>query len=119
MRIGLIGLGRIGAFHADTLAALDAVDELVVTDPFAAAVDAVTARHPRVRPVESPADLLASGVDGVRQTKLPDEHSTRVADTGSAVDTGKGGGHGEGRWTPGRAADTRPGGRDDKRCLSC
>lgn len=65
MRIGLIGLGRIGAFHADTLAALDAVDELVVTDPFAAAVDAVTARHPRVRPVESPADLLASGVDGV------------------------------------------------------
>ena len=31
MRIGLIGLGRIGAFHADTLAALDTVDELVVT----------------------------------------------------------------------------------------
>ena len=25
MRIGLIGLGRIGAFHADTLAALDRV----------------------------------------------------------------------------------------------
>ena len=33
MRIGLIGLGRIGAFHADTLAGLDHVDELVVTDP--------------------------------------------------------------------------------------
>ena len=44
MRIGLIGLGRIGAFHADTLAALDRVDELVVTDPVGAAVDAVTAR---------------------------------------------------------------------------
>ena len=37
MRIGLIGLGRIGAFHADTLAALDRVDELVVTDPVGAA----------------------------------------------------------------------------------
>ena len=32
MRIGLAGTGRIGAFHASTLAALDAVDEVVVTD---------------------------------------------------------------------------------------
>ena len=39
MRIGLIGLGRIGAFHADTLSHLDGVDSLVVTD----AVPAVTA----------------------------------------------------------------------------
>ena len=38
IRIGLIGLGRIGAFHADTLPAIDTVDELVVTDPVAAAV---------------------------------------------------------------------------------
>ena len=29
MRIGLAGVGRIGAFHASTLAGLDAVDELV------------------------------------------------------------------------------------------
>ena len=39
MRLGLIGLGRIGAFHADTLSQLDGVDSLVVTD----AVPAVTA----------------------------------------------------------------------------
>ena len=32
MRIGLAGVGRIGAFHAETLRHLDAVDELVVTD---------------------------------------------------------------------------------------
>ena len=32
MRIGLAGVGRIGAFHAETLKGLDAVDELVVTD---------------------------------------------------------------------------------------
>lgn len=65
MRIGLIGLGRIGAFHADTLAALDGVDELVVTDPVEAAVEAVTARIPRARAVASPDALLDAGVDGV------------------------------------------------------
>ena len=32
MRIGLVGLGRIGAFHAETLVALPAVETLVVTD---------------------------------------------------------------------------------------
>ena len=32
MRIGLVGLGRIGSFHARTLLALDAVTDLVVTD---------------------------------------------------------------------------------------
>ncbi|MEV0588870.1 Gfo/Idh/MocA family oxidoreductase [Nonomuraea sp. NPDC050310] len=31
MRVGLLGLGRIGAFHAETLAPL--VDELIVADP--------------------------------------------------------------------------------------
>lgn len=44
MRIGFMGLGRIGAFHAETLAGLDAVDSLVVTDPVAAAVATATER---------------------------------------------------------------------------
>jgi myo-inositol 2-dehydrogenase/D-chiro-inositol 1-dehydrogenase len=64
MRIGLVGLGRIGSFHARTLLALDVVDELVVTD----AVPSVTARVAAAigaSPVDSPADLIASGVDGV------------------------------------------------------
>ncbi len=65
MRIGLIGLGRIGAFHADTLAALDRVDELVVTDPVAAAVDTVTARIGKATSVGSPEAVLDAGVDGV------------------------------------------------------
>jgi myo-inositol 2-dehydrogenase / D-chiro-inositol 1-dehydrogenase len=65
MRIGLIGLGRIGAFHADTLAALDRVDELVVTDPVAAAVDAVTTRIRKATAVGSPEAVLDAGVDGV------------------------------------------------------
>jgi len=33
MRLGLLGLGRIGAFHAETLTGLPAVEELVVSDP--------------------------------------------------------------------------------------
>ena len=65
MRIGLIGLGRIGAFHADTLAALDRVDELVVTDPVAAAVDTVTTRIGKATAVGSPEAVLDAGVDGV------------------------------------------------------
>lgn len=64
MRIGLIGLGRIESFHADTLADLSQVSELVVTDPVAAATDAVTARVTKARAVESPQALLDSGVDG-------------------------------------------------------
>lgn len=37
MRIGILGLGRIGAFHAETLSGLDVVESLVVADPFAEA----------------------------------------------------------------------------------
>ena len=33
MRIGLLGPGRIGAFHAETPAGLPAVDSLVLSDP--------------------------------------------------------------------------------------
>lgn len=33
MRVGLIGAGRIGAYHAGTLAALSEVSDLLVTDP--------------------------------------------------------------------------------------
>ncbi|WP_088313135.1 Gfo/Idh/MocA family oxidoreductase [Kineosporia sp. R_H_3] len=65
MRIGLIGLGRIGSFHADTLAALPQVDDLLVTDPVAAAVSAVTGRIEKARAAASPDDLLAAELDGV------------------------------------------------------
>ena len=75
MRIGLIGLGRIGAFHADTLASLDQVEELVLTDPVTAAVDAVTARVPSARAVDSPEELLGAGVDGVVIAAATDTHA--------------------------------------------
>ncbi|GAA2287669.1 Gfo/Idh/MocA family oxidoreductase [Nonomuraea roseoviolacea subsp. roseoviolacea] len=83
MRIGLAGVGRIGAFHARTLVALDDVDELVVTDADPRAAERVAAElrllatgatgateatretgEVRVRVVPDADALLASGVDG-------------------------------------------------------
>ena len=64
MRIGLVGLGRIGAFHATTLAGLDAVDELVVTDPVPGVADAVAAQT-RASVATSAEALLATRPDGV------------------------------------------------------
>ncbi len=63
MRIGLIGLGRIGAMHATTLSQLPGVD-LVVTDAVPALVEAARERL-GARTAPDPAALLASGVDGV------------------------------------------------------
>jgi myo-inositol 2-dehydrogenase/D-chiro-inositol 1-dehydrogenase len=63
MRIGLAGIGRIGAFHARTLAALDFVDELVVTDIDIEAAKRV-AGELGVEVAPDAETLLASGVDG-------------------------------------------------------
>lgn len=64
MRIGLIGTGRIGSFHAETLAGLADVDTLVVAD-----ADAHRARVlAGTLGVEAAADvdqLFSAGVDGV------------------------------------------------------
>ena len=65
MRIGIIGLGRIGAFHAGNLAALDVVDELVVTDAVPGVAETVAAKFNGVAVVDSIDELLRSGVDGV------------------------------------------------------
>lgn len=78
MRIGLIGLGRIGSFHADTLASLDHVEQLVVTDPVAAAVDAVTGRIGKATAVTDPAALLASGIDGVVIAAATNAHADLI-----------------------------------------
>lgn len=64
MRIGLIGLGRIGGFHAQTLHDLDRVEGLVVTDADPG-VTATVAERVGAEAVDSPGELLAAGVDGV------------------------------------------------------
>ncbi|MFE3411873.1 Gfo/Idh/MocA family oxidoreductase [Streptomyces mirabilis] len=73
MRIGIMGLGRIGSFHAETLAGLDGVDSLVVTDPVAAAVATATERFGATA-TDSPEALLAAGVDGVVIAAATDAH---------------------------------------------
>lgn len=71
MRIGLTGLGRIGAFHADTLLGLPAVDTLVVTDArpetARAVAERLRAEHPgsEVQVVDTPEGLVAAGLDGL------------------------------------------------------
>jgi myo-inositol 2-dehydrogenase / D-chiro-inositol 1-dehydrogenase len=64
MRIGLLGLGRIGAFHAETLAGLPAVEELVLSDPVPELAEQAAGRF-GARIAGNPEAVLASGVDGV------------------------------------------------------
>ena len=73
MRIGILGLGRIGAFHAETLAGLDVVESLVVTDPLAAAA-ATAAERFGATVADSPEAVLAAGVDGVVVAAATDAH---------------------------------------------
>jgi myo-inositol 2-dehydrogenase/D-chiro-inositol 1-dehydrogenase len=63
MRLGLAGVGRIGAFHAETLRSLSDVDELVVSDLDADAARALAERL-EVGFAASSQEMLADGVDG-------------------------------------------------------
>ena len=60
MKIGLIGLGRIGTYHAANLVALDDVDQLVVTDAVPAAVTSAVERFGA-----TPADSVEALLDAV------------------------------------------------------
>jgi myo-inositol 2-dehydrogenase/D-chiro-inositol 1-dehydrogenase len=64
MRLGLLGLGRIGAFHAEILAGLPGVEELIVSDPVPALAEKVAGRL-GARIADGPEAVLASGVDGM------------------------------------------------------
>lgn len=79
MRIGILGLGRIGSFHAETLAGIDAVESLVVTDPVPAAAASVAERF-GARPVDSPEAVLSAGVDGVVIAAATDAHPQLILD---------------------------------------
>jgi myo-inositol 2-dehydrogenase / D-chiro-inositol 1-dehydrogenase len=80
MRMGLIGLGRIGAFHATTLTGLPAVSSLVVTDAVPALVTATTARLD-AEPAATAEELLKSGVDGVVIAAATDAHPELILAT--------------------------------------
>lgn len=63
MRIGLAGVGRIGAFHAATLRDLDFVDSVVLADAMPGAAERVAAEL-GVEHADSVEALLDSGIDG-------------------------------------------------------
>ncbi|MET7609570.1 Gfo/Idh/MocA family oxidoreductase [Streptomyces seoulensis] len=77
MRIGILGLGRIGAFHAETLSGLDAVTSLVVADPVADAAKAAAERY-GAEVADSPEALLAAGVDGLVIAAATDAHPALI-----------------------------------------
>ncbi|MGB3764369.1 MAG: Gfo/Idh/MocA family oxidoreductase [Ornithinimicrobium sp.] len=83
MRIGLAGAGRIGAFHASTLAALDGVEEVVVTD----AVPDSARRLADERGYRAVAELddLLGQVDALVVTSSTASHATIVT---AAVEAG-------------------------------
>jgi myo-inositol 2-dehydrogenase / D-chiro-inositol 1-dehydrogenase len=64
MRIGVIGVGRIGLFHARTLRALDGVDALAIADADPARAAAAAAELDATA-VASPAELVAARVDAL------------------------------------------------------
>ncbi len=84
MRLGLFGLGRIGAFHADTLTALPAVDSLVIADLVPALTRSVAERL-GAEPADSVQAVLSAGVDGLVVAAGTDAHPGLI---GAAVDAG-------------------------------
>jgi myo-inositol 2-dehydrogenase/D-chiro-inositol 1-dehydrogenase len=64
LQVGVVGVGRIGVFHAETLRALDGVAGVTVTDVDEARAAAVAADL-GVGVVAEPGDLVAAGVDAV------------------------------------------------------
>jgi myo-inositol 2-dehydrogenase/D-chiro-inositol 1-dehydrogenase len=71
MRLGLLGLGRIGAFHAGTLHSLGI--DLVVSDVSPEAVDRIVAKY-GATPAADAAAVFAGGVDGVVIAAPTDAH---------------------------------------------
>ncbi len=74
MRIGLAGVGRIGAFHAATLRDLDSVDEVVVADADPEAARAV-AEAEGLGVADDVESLLAAGIDGFVITAATRAHA--------------------------------------------
>ncbi|MFE3517613.1 Gfo/Idh/MocA family oxidoreductase [Streptomyces sp. NPDC059166] len=78
MRIGLIGTGRIGSFHADVLARHPAVASLVVTDPDSVRA-ARTAARTGAAVVPTAEELLGAGPDAVVITSATAAHADLIA----------------------------------------
>ncbi|WP_322748580.1 MULTISPECIES: Gfo/Idh/MocA family oxidoreductase [unclassified Frankia] len=74
MRIGLVGVGRIGSFHADTLRCIPEIDSIVVADADQRRAHAVAGRL-GLAAVDSPEDLFGAGIDGLVIAAATDAHA--------------------------------------------
>src|SRR5260221_4257956 len=77
MRIGLAGVGRIGAFHARILARLPAVDSVIVADANGARAREIAERL-GVEIADSPETLLNSGLDALVITAATEAHPALI-----------------------------------------
>lgn len=84
MRIGLVGVGRIGVLHAATLAGLDHVEQVVVADVDHARAQAV-AKELGLEPVQDVDALLEAGLDGLVISAPTHAHAELI---GRAMDVG-------------------------------
>src|SRR5580658_75234 len=73
MRIGLIGVGRIGVFHASTLRGLPGVDSLIITDADLDRAREVAGRL-GAQTAGSVTELLGAGGDAVVIAAMTDAH---------------------------------------------
>lgn len=89
MKLGLAGVGRIGAMHAAKLAALSGVDVILVADADPARAESVAGRlGGNVRAVPSVDELFTAGVDGLVIAAATDVHTelaVRAAHAGIPV----------------------------------
>jgi myo-inositol 2-dehydrogenase / D-chiro-inositol 1-dehydrogenase len=84
MRIGLVGVGRIGGFHAATLRGLDSVEQVVVADVDSARAQAV-AKELGLEAALDVEALLGAGLDGVAICTPTSAHAELI---GRAQDAG-------------------------------
>ena len=78
MRIGLVGVGRIGLLHASTLQGLDCVEQVVVTDADPARAQAA-AKELECEAVADVGALLRAGLDGVAICVQTSSHADLIA----------------------------------------
>ncbi|MEO1265166.1 MAG: inositol 2-dehydrogenase [Pseudomonadota bacterium] len=79
IRIALLGCGRIGAVHADTIAALEGASLAVAYDPIAEAAAAVSARH-GVATADNAASAI-SEADAVLIATSTDTHADLIEES--------------------------------------
>ena len=84
MRIGVAGVGRIGAFHARTLSSIDDIDTLVLADTIPARAADVAAEL-GAEQVPGPNDLFGAGIDGLVIGAATDAHAALII---GAIDAG-------------------------------